>query len=505
MVHVLYNIFFIGLIFSLDGLYAQKAEALRKLQKNISALLDQPKFAAMRWGILVVAESGQVLFERDAAKTFIPASTMKLVTGAVALDSLGPDYTMRTSVYATRPIQGGVLHGNLIFYGRGDPTLSTRYNTESLSIDPSFAYPEKNAAIEFLADQIKSSGIKHITGSVIGDESFFSTNLLGPNWEWTDTTAAYAAEISALTINDNCISCMIEPGAKSGALPLITMTPKTGYVTVKNSLTTGDGGQPLISINRGLEGNGIELFGCIPLGTKATVIIPIHHPACFAATLLKEALERRGIRIIGSVASRMEGTDVSSLIEIAHITSPPLSQMLKIMNKVSQNLYAELLLRTVGVVKGGISYDAYGRLRTAEYRGNEVRHAFLQAAGVDVSTIKLHDGSGLARHNLLTPKSVVRLLHYMASHHYAQIFKDSLPIAALDGTLEQRMRGTQAALKVRAKTGSLGCVNALSGYVTGKKGQGITFSCMANNYVGSSLEVLQTLDSLCVLLAEYGD
>src|SRR5262245_38066391 len=216
---------------------------LTELQSRIAALLDQPKFASARWGARIITPEGRVVFERDADKSFTPASNMKLYTTAAALDAFGPDFKIKTSVYATRPARkNGVLKGDLILYGRGDPNLSPRFDTD----DPD-RYDELNpadtiTAIERLADQIKKAGIKTVTGNLIGDDSYFAGDLLGPGWEWDDAQFYYGAEISALTVNDNCVTFTVTAANRAGAPPSIETQPQTGYLKIiNNAKTVADG------------------------------------------------------------------------------------------------------------------------------------------------------------------------------------------------------------------------------------------------------------------------
>ena len=193
----------------------------------------------------------------------------------------------------------------------------------------------------------------------------------------------------------------------------------------------------------------------------------------------------------------------STLVELAKVESKPLSVMLRIVNKPSQNLHTELLMRQLGAIKGKPAIDDYGRPRSADALGNELRRQFLLRAGITLEPLSLRDGSGLARQNLVTPRATVRLLQYMLTHRYKDVFRDSLPIAGSDGTLERRMRDTVAAGNLRAKTGTLSYVNALSGYVRTRGGEVLVFSMFGNNYVGSSRDVTQVIDRICALLAEF--
>lgn len=494
---------------------APKPQNTAELQARINAVLDQPKFAAARWGILVKAGQDKVVFERDAEKAFMPASNMKLYTTSAALDAFGPEFKIRTSVYAAKPVKAGRVNGDLILYGRGDPNLSARFEGDNPEKYNDHVAADKIAPIERLADQIKSAGVKTVAGNLVGDDSFFADDLIGPGWEWDDLQFYYGAEVSALTVNDNCVTFTVKPGKKAGDKPTITVQPDTEYVKIVNHATTSANGAVRVGVNRPLDSNTVEFFGSMPRNReKFEVNIAIHDPASFAATLLKEALARRGICVLGKVVRADAVTriakpfDESKLTEIAKIESQPMAELLKVVNKESQNLHAELLLRQLGafaMAETGAPHelDEYGRPKTTLARGNETRRQFLQKAGVDVAPLSLRDGSGLARQDLVTPRSTVRLLEFMLTHPHANAFRNSLTIAATDGTLERRMRDTPAAGNFRGKTGSLSYVNALSGYITTKRGQTVIFSGMGNNYTGPGRDVTSVFDQICVMLAEF--
>jgi serine-type D-Ala-D-Ala carboxypeptidase/endopeptidase (penicillin-binding protein 4) len=505
-------------------------QSLSALQQRIAALLDQPQFAAARWGVLIKPANGNVIFARDADKAFMPASNMKLYTSAAALDSFGPDFKLKTSIYATEPVsKSGTLRGDLIFYGRGDPNISPRFDADNTDKYDELNPKDTITPIEQLADQIKARGVRVIAGNLIGDDSYFAGDLLGPGWEWDDAQFYYGAEVSALTVNDNAVTFIVTPGRRAGDKPTIKVQPATDYLQINNQATTSDAGATRIGVHRQLNNNAVEFFGTIPRGAaEFKVNIAIHDPARFAATLLKEALQRRGIRVHGRV-ERMDARarvaqpfDETKLIELAAVSSQPLTELLKVVNKPSQNLHTELLLRqlsklyrpsAITQMDGGgeiataqvAALDSYGRPQPSNTLGNEVRKQFLQRIGVDIQPLSLRDGSGLARQDLVTPRATVRLLDFMRTHQHADHFRASLPIAGVDGTLERRLRNTAAANNVRAKTGTLSYVNALSGYVTTKRGQLLIFSLMGNNYVGAGRDVTGVFDQICVLLAEFAE
>jgi D-alanyl-D-alanine carboxypeptidase/D-alanyl-D-alanine-endopeptidase (penicillin-binding protein 4) len=480
-----------------------------ELRSRISALLDQPQFAAARIGARIITYDGSVIFDRDANKVFMPASNMKLYTTAAALDLLGPDYKIRTSVFASKRIsRDGILRGDLILVGRGDPNLSSRFDGGRID---EFRSASMIPAIEAMADQIKAHGIKRIIGDVVGDDSYFASDALGSGWEWDDAQFYYGAEVSALTVNDNAVTVTVTPSPRAGRSPIIRLDPETAFVKVVNHASTVSGREAHIGIDRPLESNTIEVFGSI--GATAPPFhtdVAVHEPARFAATLFKEALARRGIRVtggvrrVGALQRIAQPFDAGSYTELAFHISEPMAVLIKVVNKQSQNLHAEMLLRQLGVVKGEPQpYDLYGRPRSAESRGISVLKLFLERANVDTKPLSVQDGSGLSRHDLVTPEATSQLLKFMAAHKDSLVFKDSLCVAGVDGTLERRMRGTPAAGNLRGKTGTLAYVNSLSGYLTTRSGQALILSLMANNYTGAGRDVTAVFDQICVLLAEW--
>lgn len=506
-------------------------QTLAELKSGIQTLLDQPQFAAARIGARVIMASGTEVLARDEDKLFTPASNMKLYTTAATLDAFGPDHRFKTSVYTTRrDIRNGTLRGDLILYGRGDPNISARFeNPDGPGVNgrtDDFVPADRISGIEALADQIKAHGIRRIVGDVIGDDSYFATDGRGWGWEWDDLQFYYGAPVSALTVNDNVVTFVVKPAPKAGMSPTITVRPQTTYVRIVNQATTAASGATRIGVNRPLSTNTVEFFGSIPARARDfEVNISIHDPAGFAATLLKEALARRGITVTGRVRTLNATARVtqpfqeSAVTELASIQSQPLSVLLKVINKPSQNLHTEIMLRQLGVrfsqpvappasaVNGGtepvMALDDYGRPKTSESFGIEAMKSFLQRAGIDPGSLSLRDGSGLARQDLVTPRATTQLLLFMATHPHFAVWRDSLPVAGVDGTLERRMRDTAAERNVRAKTGTLSYVHALSGYVYTKRGQMLIFSLMSNNYTNSGRDVTQLFDQICVLLAAY--
>ncbi len=474
-------------------------------------------------GIKVASlDTGHVLFEENAGKLLMPASNMKLYTVAAALDRLGPDFRFKTSIYAAAlPDKRGRLRGDLIIYGRGDPTFATRFNGG-----------DYYKAIDDLAARVAAAGVKQVDGDIIGDESYFTGTPRGAGWEWDDLQWYYGADASALTVNDNAVDLSVKPGAKVGDACIITVGPDIGRVvstntahpdgsfsfshadpsdnppvTLANNMTTTPRGTKRdLTVERGLGQKLIVVSGSLPLDDAGYAgSVAVLRPALAFAAMLRSALVKRGVAVKGRTfavdaeARRGASFDPAQLIEIAMRESPPFSEVAAQTLKPSQNLYTELILRTLGK-----QFPAAAPELTTAAAGTGVVRTFLNEAGVDTTYLSLADGSGLARQNLITAESIVQLLTYMSRHRYAQVFRDAQPLAGVDGTLRNRMKNTPAAGNVRAKTGTLANVAGLSGYVTSAAGERLVFSIIVNHYPEDSPTPRQYyLDAIAVLLASF--
>jgi len=459
-------------------------------------------------GIKVVSlDTGKVLFEQNAAKLLRPASNMKLYTVAAALDRLSPDYRFVTSVYAaSKPDAAGVIHGDLTIYGRGDPSLAARFNNGDYL-----------KAIDDLAARIVAAGVKRVEGDLVGDESYFVGPKYGAGWEWEDLTWYYGAEITPLTVNDNALDLFIKPGLAVGQPAVITTGPPDPLLTIVNKvITSAKGLRREISIHRGLGENTITITGAIPLEDRGySGGIGISHPAMLFVYLLRASLAQKGIVITGKSRTTGEvsqpplitgvpisGTNGALQTEIATLQSPPFGLIASQTLKPSQNLYTELILRTLGkVTPPPANTSSLGQ--TSEELGVEAVKSFLKTAGIRPDALVLDDGSGLSRNDMITAEASVQLLTFMSKHRYANVFRDALPIAGVDGTLRNRMRGTPAENNLRAKTGSLSSAASLSGYLTTAAGEKLAFSVMVNNYPRDVEPRLVCIDPIAVLLASY--
>ncbi len=476
---------------AVGGLAQPPRRTLRQLERHFEEILRRPEFATTRWGILVESlDRRMVLVQREADQLFTPASNMKLYTTAAALVRLGPNFRFRTSVYAlARPDERGHVEGDVILYGRGDPNLSTRTLAGGY-LTPFFD----------LADQLARAGVREIFGDIVGDESYFVGPRLGVGWEWDDLQWYYGAEVSALSVDDNFVDVTLRPGEREGD-PVQVILSSPSVAIVNRAVTAVDGTPQRIEIERGLQDNIVEIQGVMPrdsLGYRAAVAM--HHPALYAATCFREALLRRGIHVHGRAVAadwkvrRERPLDLRQMIELAAIESIPLSEVIRTVNKISQNLHAEILLRVLGAEVKGEGSDE---------KGLDVIREFLSEIGARTSGVRVRDGSGLSRLNLVTPATTVDLLRFMSRHEHGAIYHASLPVAGADGTLERRMTGTPAAGNVRAKTGTLAYTFTLSGYVTTMRGERLVFSFMVNHHTGEAAHVLSALNELCATLAAF--
>ena len=484
--------------------------SLAELQTRISQILHKPEFAPAMIGIKVTSlESGRVLFEQNADKLLRPASNMKLYTVAAALDRLSPDFRFVTSVYApAKPNEDGVVKGDLTVYGRGDPSMAARFNKGDYF-----------KGIDDLAARIAAAGVKRVEGDLVGDETYFTGPQYGSGWEWDDLTWYYGAEISALTVNDNALDLFVKPGAQVGAAGVVTTGPPDPLLRVVNKVVTGAKGTKRdLNVYRALAGDVLEISGSIAIDDKGyTGGIGISRPALLFGYLLRASLAQRGITIKGKTrtidARPAAGLVVQPLlnpstapgsgrVEIASLQSVPFSVVAAQTLKPSQNLYTEIILRTLGTVVPRV-VNTPNIDRTSETDGLEVVKTFLREAGVSPSSLVLSDGSGLSRNDMITAEATVQLLTYMHGHRYATVFRDALPIAGVDGTLRNRFKGTPAENNLRAKTGTLSSANSLSGYVRDAAGEELAFSIMVNNYPEDADVRTTCIEPIAILLASF--
>ena len=489
----------------------------KNLQSHIDAILAQPDLSRGYWGISVISlATGKIVYEHNADKLFTPASNTKLFTTAAALELIGPDYNSRTTIETNGTLdKHGRLTGDLLLVGRGDPNLSGREL-------PYAVHTQRNdhpiEALEELADELVKKGVKYVDGDIIADDSYFAFERYGEGWSQDDLVWADGAPVSALTINDNVIFVNILPADRAGEHAFVSITPFADYYRIDNRMiTTPAGTGRRIFINREPGSTVLTLWGNIPLDDAgADEALAIEDPAEFAAALLRQLLEKRGIVVYGQ--QRTRHTDLASLstftvtalaparggdepsrslqrqpLVLAAHESKPLMEDVRVINKVSQNLHAEILLRLLGRERGTAG--------TVE-GGLEVVRGFLNRAGVPAEEYSFYDGSGLSRQNLATPNAVVQLLRYAAAQPWGPSFRSTLPVAGVDGSLAGRFKDASVHGNVEGKTGSLGGVKTLSGYATTASGELVAFSILTNNFNLPAKRVTDAIDDVVGAIVE---
>ncbi len=449
------------------------------------------------WGIHVVdATTGEPLYEKNADQLFVPASNAKLFTTALALVRLGPEFRFKTVVRAeAEPDPAGRLQGSLWLSGGGDPSLSGReypYRKRAAGGDPL-------RAIEELADQIAARGVRRIDGDIIGDDSLYPWEPYAPGWTQGDSLWDYGAPVSALTVNDNMIRLTVRPGAGVGQPALLSLRPAVEYYVVHNRVQTVERPEGRVLVERMPGARELHISGQIGLSDPGqTFALAVDDPARYAAAVLAEALARRGIFIRGRPRAghaSAPGARMWPAVELGRRLSPALVEILRVINKESQNLHAELVLRAVARVCVGA-----GTRRAAV----EEMQRFLSEVGLPERACRLEDGSGLSRRNLVTPRAVTQLLVFMYNGPYREIWTGLLPVGGEDGTLEDRFRDVPEGRNIRAKTGTLASSSALSGYAETPGGRVLAFSILVNNHAADTSEVRRLIDRISIVIAQGG-
>ena len=478
---------------------AAQTSTLGELRSAIDAVIAASDMPNAWWTVNVKeVASENAWYQKDVGRSFIPASNTKLYTTAAALDLLGPDYRYETSLWTDGTVSSGVLEGNLIVKGSGDPVIGGRFNGGDIT-----------KQFRDWADSLKVLGIHRINGSIIGDDNAFDDQALGYGWQWDDLDFWYAAETSALSFNDNCVDFALVALAENMPAELRWEPMMTTYIQASNhSISTMAGGGIVEGYARKGDSNSFVLSSKVPVGKTDFESLTVKNPTQYFVHVLREVLLAEGISVIGSPV------DIDDLLILPTYQlpeyeagflfstfSPPLSDIVRVLNKNSQNLYAEQLLKTIakeapvqGYTKGSA---AMGFARSKRFFGK---------TRIDTLHIQLVDGSGLARQNLVTSDMTMNLLLHMAHHPtlgVSKAFYDSLPIGGVDGTLSGRMKGTAAQNNVRAKTGTVGNASALSGYVTTNSGTKLAFSIMANHFIGSSRGPRAVQDEIVAILASH--
>lgn len=487
----------------------------KKLESAIQEILADSELARGFWGISVVSlDSGQTLYQLNQDKLFTPASLTKLFTTAAVFGLVGGDYRFKTTVETSATLDKyGRLSGDLVLVGRGDPNLSGRtlpYNLHTERKAPPIQ------VLQQLADQLVQHGVKYVDGDVVADDSYYVFQRYGEGWSQDDLEMEWGAPVSALTINDNVMFVNIMPGDRPGERAFLSIVPFPDYYRIENRVMTipKGAGPRVIYRHREPGSNEISFWGNIPVDDPgAGEALAIEDPADFAAKVFRQLLEERGVTVYGRPKTRhtelasMQTFAVTSLASgggqesppsaspliLASYESQPVAEDLQVINKVSQNLHAELMLRLLGKEKG-----TSGSIQS----GLEVMWGFLTTVGIKPEEFAFYDGSGLSRENLISPAAVVKLLQYCHQQPWGQAYEDTLPVAGIDGSLTDRFRNTAARGLVHAKTGSLTHVYGLAGYATSIGGNHLVFSIIANNQTVPAKKIHDAIDRVVETLVD---
>jgi D-alanyl-D-alanine carboxypeptidase/D-alanyl-D-alanine-endopeptidase (penicillin-binding protein 4) len=453
---------------------ALPAAGRQQLQRDLNAILAADPLARGHWGVVVRSlKSGETLYAINSHKLMMPASALKVVTLAAAAERLGWDFSYETAIRAVGTVESGVLNGDLLVVGSGDPSV-----TEDTA----------PALFAHWAERLKASGISTVAGRIIGDDNAFEDEPLGMGWSWDDLPEAYAAGIGALQFNENMARVIVAPGASVGMPASVTIEPDVAGLAIHSSLTTSDAQTPgMVRLRRGAGSRDLEVRGSLPIGNPvATRLVSVDNPTMYFVAALKKALVASGIQVWGRAVDIDEignapAKDAGVLV-VSH-RSPPLAALALRLMKNSQNQYGETLFRTVGSTA---AVDV------------------LKAWGMADGQLVQRDGSGLSRYNYVTPDALVAILeHVYRDEKLRSPFDASLPLAGVDGSLANRLKGTPAEGNARAKTGSMSNVRALAGYVTSVDGEPLAFSILANNFEAPATVVNGATDAVVVRLAQF--
>jgi D-alanyl-D-alanine carboxypeptidase/D-alanyl-D-alanine-endopeptidase (penicillin-binding protein 4) len=469
-----------------SGKYAYSS--VQEFWSQMNDIFNDPNFVNSQWGVVIQSlETGEYLYKRNEDKLFIPASDLKLFTTSTGLITLGSEYKFRTNLYMNGYIDGSILKGDIIVQGRGDPTISERfYNGDMLKIYNDWA------------DSLINIGIDEITGNIVGDDNAFDDVGLGAGWAWDYESNWFAAPSSAISFNDNCVNIIVTTNKKTHQ-PEVIVVPDTKYVIILNkAVTVPKDSITAIETYREPGTSVITIFGTIRDNSDSVrTYVTVNNPTQYAMVALKDVLKRKGILLDGypiDVDDLTNTLDYSKMKPIFTQYSPPLKEIIKITNKQSQNLYAEQILKTIGLETKGYGTFANGI-------STEVR--VLKEMGINPESMNIVDGSGLSRLDLVTPRQIVALLSYMYKSRYFIPFFNSLPIAGVDGTLGDRMQNTKAQGKIRAKPGYLESVRNLSGYAFTGDNEPIAFSIIVNNFSVPVKLADNIQDLVCLRIANF--
>jgi len=473
------------------------------LQKSVDKHINSLFLKGSSWSVMAVdLKSGRILIKRDEDRSLVPASNMKLLTSACALETLGPDFRIATQIGYNGTIDpDGVLHGDLIVIGSGDPTIGTRYDYRNTGIDV------RLPAETFLAwgDSLKRNGITAITGDIIGYGTFKTDPRFGAGWEWDDLSYWYGAEITPLIYTDNSIEVTISPGDTTNLPATLTCLPPTDMVTLLGQVYTSDPSTVMnIKTKRGLQDNIFSFTGSIPYNSPpAREWLSVYDAQEYFLKELKNTLVESDIMVAGSFRYEhfawKEGQSFKPIF--THI-SPPLKDIIKVINTQSQNLYAETLIRNLGYNQLQVDTTLALYFNDTFKAGREVIKDWEEKMVGGSTGFAMVDGSGMSRKNLLCASEIIKILAHMNHSLYRDEFIESLAIPNT-GTLRHRFFGLPEGIALHAKTGSMTRVRALSGYLVAKNAPRIAFAIICNNYLCDSAEVEAAMENITQVFALY--
>ncbi|GMU84795.1 MAG: peptidase M15 [Ignavibacteriales bacterium] len=475
-----------GAVFAQNESFSAKSSTtLEELRNEFDQLFDDPDFYNAQWGVCVQSlETGEFLYRRNENKLLMPASNLKLVTTASALQLLGAGYKFRTEIGYSGKIEGSSLKGDLIVKGFGDPTISGRYT--------------KDDVLKYFndwADSLLNFGIEEITGNIIGDDNAFDDVGLGNGWSWDYESYWYSAPSGALSLNDNCVDIIVTP-AKRGDKADIKIIPDNKYsVIVNRVITVPFDSSAGIEIYRERGTNVITVSGKIrETGKPVKLFATVNNPTQYFVVVLKDVLREKGINVRGfaiDIDDQQSDAESDFRLLFTH-ESPALTEIIKVINKNSQNFFAEQLLKAIAYERTGLGTSS-GGIRQIKQISPRM--------GINSDNFTMADGSGLSRLNLVSAQQLVSLLRYMYQSDNFNDFYNSLPIAGKDGTLADRMRKSAAFEKIRAKTGYIGGVRSLSGYAMTADGETVAFSMIVNNFTVPLVLAENLQDMICLRLS----
>ncbi|MCR2823301.1 D-alanyl-D-alanine carboxypeptidase/D-alanyl-D-alanine endopeptidase [Lederbergia panacisoli] len=464
----------------------EEVKGSKPLSKKIEEILQNPRLEGAVTGVSIrKASDGDLIYSHFGDTRLRPASNLKMITAAVALETLGPGYRFKTEVLTDGKLKNRVLDGNVFLKGKGDPTL-------------------RKADFDQFARDLKNKGIDQINGDVIGDDRWYDDMRHSQGLYVSNENSYYGAQISALTLSPNddfdagTILIEVAPGTKDGARPNVILKPETDYLKIINNAKTGNKGETdTLTIDRGHGTNEIIVEGTIPFeGKSVGEILSVSEPTGYALDVFKKSLEEQGIKLSDDVSMKIDETPDGAQM-LTSKESMTLEELLLPFLKLSNNIHGETLVKEMGkVMYGEGSWDV----------GLKVIGGTIAKFGVNRSNVKIEDGSGLSHSNLIPPNELTRMLYEIQKKDWFPIFEKSQPAVGEygrfgSGTLGYRMAESAANGKVHAKTGSLDGVSTLSGYVTTEDGEKLVFSIMMNNFIRGSMSEIQ--DQIVMILAEH--